>query len=251
MQEGAGREEAGGRKGGGGREGEKVGCGLQNSSSSSSLGGRGVVCAADGVAGKALSLTLEDVEAYVKYKSFDVIGNGSYRKFVNSMRDKSESWAVELLGHVQAVLGAVKYIQSLVADLQGAYNRRGLFQLCQAVIENNTPPIDQATVIAECVVSGKDKCHCIVLRSKGRGASAITVQGRFSHFILMLWTVFKMDLVIKTMTRDFIDSLECGETLSMKALCDLYSKQDTRLASSIFHALDHVTNSLKGALTNS
>lgn len=196
-------------------------------------------------------LTLEDVEAYVKYKAFDVIGNGSYRKYVNSVKERGESWATDVLQHVSAVSAAVKYIQTLVGDLQNAYNRRGLYQLCQAVIENNTPPIDQATVIAECIVSGKDKCHCIVLRCKGRGASSITVQGRFSHFILMLWTVFKMDLVIKTTTRDFIDSLDNSDDMSMKQLCDMYSAQDDRLPHSIFHAVQHVTNSLHEALTNS
>jgi hypothetical protein len=48
----------------------------------------------------------------------------------------------------------IKVIQGLVSDLQNS-EKNGLYSLCQTVMENNTPPIEQNTVIAECCVSGK------------------------------------------------------------------------------------------------
>lgn len=213
-------------------------------------------------------LTLADVETYVKFKAFDVIGNGSYRKYVNSCRERGEDWAQKMMESVGQVLSATKRVQHLVSDLQSA-GKNGLYLLCQTVIENNTPPIDQNTVISECSVSGKAKCQCIVLKCKGRGAPFIMVQNRFGHFVLMLWTVFKMDLVIKTVTRDFIDSMEqeapaaaagsggdtegAGDERTMGELCESFmsnGEQVTKLANAVLHALQHVRLSLQHALTS-
>jgi hypothetical protein len=41
-------------------------------------------------------LTIDVMETYVKFKSFDVIGNGTYRRYVNSCREKGEPWAVKM-----------------------------------------------------------------------------------------------------------------------------------------------------------
>ena len=150
------------------------------------------------------SLSLQTVEQYVKYKAFDVIGNGNYRRYVNNCKEKNEPWALEITNAVAQMSALTKSIQSLVNDLQKnnktgasqpptprcdgthrtltpalthphlnrsvphtALPNTGLHTLCQTVIENNTPPIDQHTVIAECSVSGKQKCQCIVLKCKG------------------------------------------------------------------------------------
>ena len=197
-----------------------------------------------------LDISIKDIEGYVRFKAFDVIGNGAYRRYVNLCKEKDEEWAVTVHKCVNDVNGVVKTIQTYVNDLQES-NQVGLFTLCQTVMENNTPPIDQTTVIAECCVSGKPKCQCIVLKCKGRGAPSITVQSRFGHFVLMLWTVFKMDLVIKTVTRDFIDSTEDVQNVSMKELCNLFDTKGEmvqRLAQAILHALEHVKSSLHQAL---
>eukprot|EP00961_Rhodomonas_salina_P254100 3434172-Rhodomonas_salina.1 len=167
-------------------------------------------------------LSLADVEGYVRFRAFDVIGNGAYRRYVNACKEKDEPWAVDISRCVLDVGSAVRTIQTYVADLQDS-KKSGLHVLCNTVMENNTPPIDQTTVIAECCVSKKPKCQCIVLKCKGRGAPSITVQSRFGHFVLMLWTVFKMDVVIKTVTRDFIDSVQDSDDASMKSLCDQFN----------------------------
>eukprot|EP00961_Rhodomonas_salina_P211145 2851406-Rhodomonas_salina.1 len=77
------------------------------------------------------------------------------------------------------------------------------------------------------------------------------VQSRFGHFVLMLWTVFKLDLVIKTMTRDFIESAEQETEKSMREICEMF-KQDsaavTNIATAILHAIQHVHESLYSAL---
>ncbi len=224
-------------------------------------------------------LSIEAVEMYVKYRSFDVIGCGGYRKYVNARKEAGEAWAGKMLRCVGEVTAAVRTVHGLVEDLQAAYNQSGLYQVCQAVIENNTPPVDQTTVIGQCVVSKKEKCNCILLRCKGRGAVSLSVQSRFSHFILMLWTVYKvglpclmcackclrslipfvclpsfffgvckttmqMDLVIKTATRDFVDNLESDCDVCMKDLCTQFVAANEKLPRAILHAIRHVTNSL-------
>lgn len=190
------------------------------------------------------------METYVKYKAFDVIGNGTYRRYVNNCKEKGDEWALSMMQSVTEVTSVVRGIQTLVNDLQTA-NKSGLHMLCQTVMENNTPPIEQNTVIAECSVSGKQKCQCIILKCKGRGAPCIMVQSRFGHFVLMLWTVFKMDLVIKTVTRDFLDSMENADDVSMRVLSDRFLADGTRtnkLSLAILHALEHVRSSLHHSL---
>ena len=200
--------------------------------------------------GMDANVHVHDIETYVKFRAFDVIGNGSYRKYVNSCRERGESWAVRMQESVVQANSATKVIQQLVSDLQKA-NKTGLYLLCQTIIENNTPPIDQNTVISECSVSGKAKSQCIVLKCKGRGAPSITVQSRFGHFVLMLWTVFKMDLVIKTLTRDFIDKLGDADQHTMADLCEKFvtnNESITRLSHAMLHAIQHVKMSLHHAL---
>ncbi len=41
-------------------------------------------------------ITVDVMETYVKFKSFDVIGNGTYRRYVNSCKEKGEQWAVKM-----------------------------------------------------------------------------------------------------------------------------------------------------------
>eukprot|EP00961_Rhodomonas_salina_P178931 2414169-Rhodomonas_salina.3 len=163
------------------------------------------------------------MRSYVKFKACDVIGAGTYKRYVNACKDKGDKWALEVTHAVQQVTHAVRSIQALVNDLRNS-SHAGLHTMCQTVIENNTPPIDQTTVNAECLVSGKPKCQCIVLKCKGRGAPCVMVQSRFGHFVLMLWTVYKMDLVIKTVTRDFIDAVDKDSATSMLHLCQKFSE---------------------------
>ncbi len=227
-------------------------------------------------------LTIESMETYVKFKSFDVIGNGTYRRYVNSCKEKGEPWAIKMTQGLSYTIlhcltlsfdfiacakprfdcatvvwaamtdfaAKIKVIQGLVNDLQNS-EKNGLYSLCQTVMENNTPPIEQNTVIAECCVSGKEKCQCIILKCKGRGAPCITVQSRFSHFVLMFWTVFKIDLIIKTVTREVIDGMPPQSNSSMRSMCDLLLQDSTkinRLSLSLLHAIEHVENSLRTEL---
>lgn len=77
------------------------------------------------------------------------------------------------------------------------------------------------------------------------------VQSRFGHFVLMLWTVFKLDLVAKTVTRDFIETIDKPSDHSMRDLCDLFvqdKKNITNLSTAILHAMQHVHVSLYNAL---
>jgi hypothetical protein len=195
-------------------------------------------------------LTIEVMETYVKFKSFDVIGNGTYRRYLNSCKEKGESWAVKMTQAISDFTAKIKVIHGLVTDLQNS-EKNGLYSLCQTVMENNTPPIEQNTVIAECCVSGKDKCQCIILQCKGRGAPCITVQSRFSHFVLMFWTVFKIDLIIKTVTRELIDSLPPQSNNSMRSMCDMFLEDKAKinkLSLALLHAIEHVENSLRTEL---
>ena len=84
-------------------------------------GAGGHVAAIEGASVSTPVLTLESVEAYVRYRSFDVIGCGSYRKYVNAAKDACESWAVDMLGHVAAFQASVRVVQSLVDDLAGTF----------------------------------------------------------------------------------------------------------------------------------
>jgi hypothetical protein len=101
------------------------------------------------------------------------------------------------------------------------------------------------------VGASQDKCQCIILKCKGRGAPCITVQSRFSHFVLMFWTVFKIDLIIKTVTRELIDSLPPQSNNSMRSMCDMFLEDKAKinkLSLALLHAIEHVENSLRSEL---
>lgn len=93
-------------------------------------------------------LTLETVEIYIKYKAFDVIGNGNYRRYVNSCREKNEPWAVEITQAVSQITAATKTIQSLVNDLQNN-NKTGKPQCTRfentAILFDPFPPLQVST----------------------------------------------------------------------------------------------------------
>ena len=56
-------------------------------------------------------------------------------------------------------------------------------------------------MIGNCQLSGKQTTACVLIRCKGRGGVHFTISSAFTPFLLRLWTVYRMDMLIKLYTR--------------------------------------------------
>ena len=62
-------------------------------------------------------------------------------------------------------------------------------------------------MIDRCQLTGKASIPCVLIRYKGRGGSQFTLSSHYTPFLLRLWTIYRMDLLIKIHVRACLVSL--------------------------------------------
>ena len=62
-------------------------------------------------------------------------------------------------------------------------------------------------MIDRCQLTGKASIPCVLIRYKGRGGSQFTLSSHYTPFLLRLWTIYRMDLLIKIHVRACLGSL--------------------------------------------
>ena len=67
-------------------------------------------------------------------------------------------------------------------------------------------------MIDRCQLTGKASIPCVLIRYKGRGGSQFTLSSHYTPFLLRLWTIYRMDLLIKIHVRACLvrPSYTCG-----------------------------------------
>ena len=197
-------------------------------------------------------MSVQAFEGFLKARVLDAIGTpGHYRRFLQARKEHGVEWAVTMCERVQTVQNALQELDAKEQELRSS-PWHAAQNLLQHVAESNLPPGDLALVISTCVISRKTDVPCVVIQGKGRGSIPFHVASRFVGFLTDLWIIKKMDLLIKTFTRQCLEQLDPdGQRPLAEVVADLERTRgdDMRALARGFHdAYFHVLASITNAL---
>jgi hypothetical protein len=159
--------------------------------------------------------TIEEFRGFFLAKAFDVIGNGAYRKHLARCKESGDPWAVLMGGHLQAVQSHVREVNVAVAAIPPTSSHIG--DICRDVMVSAQPPIRLHAGCATCAITGRRCMKCLDLSKTHKGHAHIYVDPRFCYFFMLLWYCNKLEYIVRSFTRTWLDSRRDTETF--KGLC--------------------------------
>ena len=187
----------------------------------------------------ASAISLDDFQHFYLAKSYDVIGLGSFRRHVCKCKESGDPWAVEMNAGVNRVQQAVRALQARISQIPKPRNAL-LQQLCRDVMVGAQPPIRMYAGYTTCSLSGVSCNTCIDLTRPAKNSQHVHIHARFSHFFLMLWFCSKLEYVVRSCAKAWLERQADREEKSFKELCEKF-KGDT----------DEYCRQLHGVLTRS
>ena len=193
------------------------------------------------------TISLDDFRHFYLAKSYDVIGAGTFRRHLCKCKEAGDPWAIEMNLGVNRVHQAVRQIQSRVAQIPRPRNAL-LQQLCKDVMVGAQPPIRMYAGYTTCCLSGVTCNTCIDLTRPAKNAQHIHIHARFSHFFLMLWYCSKLEYVVRSCTKAWIERQGDREDLNFRCLCEKFKAETEDFCESLHGVLSrscaHVNRSL-------
>jgi hypothetical protein len=185
------------------------------------------------------SITKEDFRQFYLAKSFDVIGMGTFRRHLCKCKEAGDPWAVTMSAGMGRINQAVKTIQTRVSQIPRP--RYALLQqLCKDVMVGAQPPIRMYAGYTTCCLSGVSCNTCIDLTRPAKNAQHVYIHARFSHFFLMLWYCNKLEYVVRSCAKAWLEKQGDRGEVNYKRLCEMF-QEDT----------DDFCDSLHGVFTRS
>lgn len=193
-------------------------------------------------------VSFDDFESFCLYRAFDLISEGSYRRLVVNARENSEPWAMQSYTGMQNVSSHTKRVISTVNSLS-EYGKTRLHAVCSEVIGNSTPPCKAKLGWGVCLVTGVRSDRCLDLTRPGKSEGLVVVSAKFSHFLIMLWFIAKLEHVCKTVAKVWL--VEKGESYekenTVHQICVDFSNEKEQIKAlheAYNHACQHVVNSI-------
>ena len=188
--------------------------------------------------------TLDEFRGFFHAKAFDVVGNGAYRKHLARCKESGDPWAVAMGAQLQAVQNQVKEIHTAVCAMPQTPNRLG--EICKDVMMSAQAPIRLHAGCTTCAITSRRCSKCLDLSRSHKGNVHVFVDHRFCYFFMLLWFSNKLEYIIRSFTRTWLDTRAEGETFKTLC-CALQAEIEPSVAK--MHALviiakDHVLSTL-------
>jgi hypothetical protein len=195
------------------------------------------------------TLSYDSFEAYVLYKAFDFISDGAYKKLLVKCKDNGDVWAISTYSKIQETTLTVRQVVQNVQNLH-EYGKPRLHKVCLEVMSSANPPCKKKAGWNTCVVTGTRSDECIDLTRPGRSESLVTIHPKFSHFMVMLWLIAKIEHVCKVYTKHWLTAQGSAyqEEKTVQDICnDFQAQNDTieAMYAAFSHGVVHVTNSIE------
>jgi len=201
--------------------------------------------------GPPFTVSVADFEGYIQFRILDSIAYpGTYKKFMLARKEQGVAWAVQMSTHVHSVQSAIRELEQKEQELKSS-PLSALHIVWQHVAESNLPPSDLQLTIANCAISRKTAIPCVIIKGKGRGAQPFAVNSRFASFLYDLWTVYKLDILIKTFARQRMEEIDPESKLPMTAIVQAFQdkREEVQYFARGFHnAYSHVFRSAASGL---
>ena len=154
--------------------------------------------------------SLEEFQSFFNAKAFDVIGNGTFRKHLARCKDAGDVWAVDMSSHMQTVQAHVREVSSAVSAMPQTSNR--LHEICKEVMMGAQPPTKLHAGCTTCCITQRQCMKCLYLTRNHRGNATMFVDARFCYFFMLLWYCNKIEYIILSFTRTWLDTRDESET---------------------------------------
>lgn len=173
-------------------------------------------------------VTLAVFKDFFLAKAYDVVGNGTYRKHLSRCKDGGDPWAVDMSSNIQCMQAHIKEITSAVHAMPQTSNR--LHEICKDVMMSAQPPIKLHAGCVTCCVTDRKCMKCIDLSKTHKSTSGVFVDARFCYFFMLLWYCNKLEYVIRSFTRTWLDSRPEDDTY--RVICaSLHDEMAPKIAS--------------------
>ena len=101
--------------------------------------------------------------------------------------------------------------------IHGTGDLHRLAEICRDVMMSAQPPIRLHAGCATCTVTGRRCTKCLDLSRSHKGNAHVYVDPRFCFFFMLLWYCNKLEYVVRSHTRTWLDNR--GEDETFKTLC--------------------------------
>lgn len=159
----------------------------------------------------------EDFKEFVKAKVLEAIStDNSYRKHIN--KHSSEPWAKQRQASISRVMSMVKKTQNLVDCAKSSETNVGA--MCAEVVSSMHAPTRRHLGEACCLVSQKKLTSSIDISRVNRPSGKLTVDPKYSYFVLMLYYTYRLEHVVKSMVKIWLERQD--EELTKAELADKF-----------------------------
>ena len=194
-------------------------------------------------------MELHEFQDYVQCKAFDVIsGDGSYRRYLYQCVDKQDEWAIRMHSNVAKVSNHVREIQALVDRVRGL--NTPISRVCTEVVTAMHAPVRIVPGLAICSITGSHVQGCVDVSRATKSENPVLVHPRFHYFFLMLYFVHRLEHVIRSFTKCWLEQQD--QDMTMAELTKLFNSQD-EIISQMFHTFvegsKHIVLSLQNFLS--
>ena len=189
--------------------------------------------------------TVSEFQSFFHAKAFDIIGNGTFKKHLAKCKEANDMWAIQMTADIQTIQNKIRDIQVLVHEIPASPCQ--FFEICRDVMSSAQPPVKMYAGTAMCALTQNICQHCLDFSKIHKNTKTLYIDARFSNFFLFLWFSNKLEYVIRSYVRSWLEDTK--KDLDQVTLCQMV-QQDFKDKISSLHALfclsyQHVTVSLQ------
>lgn len=172
--------------------------------------------------------SFKEFQDFFLAKAYDVVGNGAYKKHLARCKDGGDMWAVDMSNHIQSMQSHIKDVASAVQNMPQTPNK--LHEICKDVMVSAQPPIKLHAGCVTCCITDKTCMKCLDLSKTHKSGSCVFVDARFCFFFMLLWYCNKLEYIIRSFTRTWLDARSEDDTF--QDICKaLVREMEQRIAS--------------------
>ena len=188
--------------------------------------------------------SLENFKSFFYAKAYDVIGNGSFKKHLARCKDAGDLWAVEMGNHIQIVQQNIREITNKVTGMPQTSNK--LHEICRDVMMGAQPPTKLNAGCVKCCITQRQCMKCLDLTRNHKGTQPMFVDARFCYFFMLLWYCNKIEYIIRSFTRTWLDARDENETFQYQCEQIKVEMEDTLLSMHKLFVIakQHITSTL-------
>lgn len=191
----------------------------------------------------------DDFVGFMLSKAYDVLSEGHFKKHLIQCRDRGDTWAVRMHAQQTRIAQACRRIQSRITAMHETPQQAEWAGICRDVMASAQPPIRVFTGFSKCSITGESLDYSIDLTRAGKNSKGVYVHLRFWHFFVFLWFTAKIEYIIRSCTKQWLEALQDqSQRKDFTALCERFRTENEplvqQMASLFRRASDFVSTSV-------